>query len=43
MEGIIIEEELNGFIEELCVRKKIKKLELIEQCLVRIKKYNIYY
>lgn len=29
MEGVIIEEELNGFIEEFYVRKKIKKLELI--------------
>lgn len=29
MEGVIIEEELIGFIEELCVKKKIKKLELI--------------
>lgn len=42
-EGITTEEELNGLIEELRARKKRKKPELTEQCLARIKKYNIYH
>lgn len=42
-EGVTIEEELNGLIEELHARKKTKKPELTAQCLARIKEYDIHH
>lgn len=41
-EGVTIEEELNGLIEELHARKKTKKPELTAQCLARIKQAKEY-
>lgn len=42
-EGVTIEEELNGLIEELRARKKTKIPELTAQCLARIKEYDIHH
>lgn len=42
-EGVTIEEELIGLIEELRAKKKTKKPELTAQCLARIKKYDIHH